>query len=148
MGMVNINEKPTVKRYAEAKGRILLRPDTIEKIKKGKIEKGNPLAVAEIAGINAAKQTHFLIPYCHQIPLSYVKIDFFLKDDGIEAVCSVMAEAKTGVEMEAIVGVSMALNSIWDMVKYLEKDEYGQYPYTRIEAIQVTKKEKRGESEI
>ncbi len=142
MGMVNVGRKDIIKRYAEAKGKIILRPDTLKKIKEGKIEKGDPFAVAEIAGINAAKQTHLLIPFCHQIPLDHVDVGFSIKEDGIEAICTVSAEAKTGVEMEAIVGVSIALNTIWDMVKYLEKDEDGQYPHTRIEAIQVTLKKK------
>lgn len=142
MGMVNVGRKDIIKRYAEAKGKIILRPDTLKKIKEGKIEKGDPFGVAEIAGINAAKQTHLLIPFCHQIPLDHVDVGFSIKEDGIEAICTVSAEAKTGVEMEAIVGVSIALNTIWDMVKYLEKDEDGQYPHTRIEAIQVTLKKK------
>ncbi len=142
MGMVDIGKKPVVKRYAEATGKIILQKETIEKIKRKEIEKGDPLTVAEIAGINAAKQTCLLIPFCHQIPLSYVKFSFSLKEDGVEVKCSVSAEAKTGVEMEAIVGVSIALNTIWDMVKYLEKDENGQYPYTKIEDIRVLVKQK------
>ncbi len=142
MSMVNISEKPIVKRYAQAKGKIFLKKDTINRIKNGQIKKGDPLIVAEISGINAVKLTHFLIPYCHQIPLDHVKIDFFVEDDGIEAICMVKAEAKTGVEMEAIVGVTMSLNTIWDMVKYLEKDQNGQYPFTKITNIHVTKKYK------
>ncbi len=142
MGMVNIGDKVVVKRYAEAKGEIVLRPETLKKIKNREIKKGDPFAIAEVAGINAAKQTHLLIPFCHQIPLDQVDISFNIKDNCIEAVCSVLAHAKTGVEMEALVGVSIALNTIWDMVKYLEKDEDGQYPYTRIRSIQVTLKQK------
>ncbi len=142
MGMVNVGKKPVIKRYAEAIGKIALKPETIEKIRKKEIEKGDPFLVAEIAGINAAKQTSILIPFCHQIPLDYVKLAFFLKEDGVEVRCAVSAEAKTGVEMEAIVGVSVALNAIWDMVKYLEKDENGQYPYTKIEDIRVLIKQK------
>ena len=143
MGMVDVGNKSVVRRFAEAKGKIFLKADTINKIRNGGIEKGDPLIVAEIAGINAAKQTHLLIPYCHQIPLDHVKIVFSIKDDGIEVSCAVLAFAKTGVEMEAIVGVTMALNTIWDMVKYLEKDNHGQYPYTKIGNIHVIKKEKK-----
>jgi cyclic pyranopterin phosphate synthase len=142
MGMVNISEKPVSRRYAEATGKIVLKPETVEKIRKGEIEKGDPLFAAEIAGVSAAKQTHLLIPFCHQIPLDYVRFYFSLKKDSIEVRCSVGAQAKTGVEMEAIVGVSVALNTIWDMVKYLEKDENGQYPYTKIEDIRVLIKQK------
>lgn len=144
MGMVNVGNKPVVRRFAEARGKILLRPDTIRKVRNRQIEKGDPLLVAEIAGTNAVKQTHLLIPYCHQIPVEHVKIDFFIEDDGIEASCGVLSEARTGVEMEAIVGVSIALNAIWDMVKYLEKDQHGQYPCTEIRDIRVVKKEKEG----
>ncbi len=144
MGMVNVGDKSIVRRFAEARGKIFLKAETIEKVRKKEIEKGDPLVVAEIAGINAAKQTHLLIPYCHQIPLDHIKIGFSVEDNGIEVSCGVLAFAKTGVEMEAIVGVTMALNTIWDMVKYLEKDQYGQYPYTKIENIRVVKKEKKG----
>jgi len=142
MGMVDVGEKLVVRRFAEARGKIFLKPDTIEKVKNGEIEKGDPFIVAEIAGINAAKQTHLLVPYCHQISIDHVKISFSMKDDSIEVSCAVLAEAKTGVEMEALVGVSIALNTIWDMVKYLEKDQNGQYPFTRIVDIQVVRKQK------
>jgi len=142
MGMVDISEKPVVLRKAEAGGKIFLSPKTLEAIKVGTIKKGNPLLVAEVAAMNAAKQTHLLIPHCHHIPLDTVRVDFDVRADRIEAVCSVSARARTGVEMEALVGVTMALNTLWDMVKYLEKDEQGQYPSTRITDIRVLKKEK------
>ncbi len=143
MGMVNVGEKKIIRRYAEAKGKIILREDTIRKIKEGKIEKGDPFEVAEIAGTNAAKQTSLLIPYCHQIPLDHVKIDFSVGEKSIEVSCKVSAEAKTGVEMEAIVGLLIALATLWDMVKYLEKDKDGQYPYTEITEVRVTEKRKK-----
>ncbi|MCU0594809.1 MAG: cyclic pyranopterin monophosphate synthase MoaC [Desulfobacterota bacterium] len=144
MGMIDVSEKPVVLRKAQAAGKIFLSPKTIEEIKAGRIRKGNPLPVAEVAAMNAAKQTHLLIPHCHQIPLDTVRVDFEVREDSIEAVCSLGARARTGVEMEALVGVSMALNTLWDMVKYLEKDEQGQYPSTRITDIRVLKKEKQG----
>ena len=142
MGMVDVTEKPVIHRKAEAVGKILLSSKTLEKIKAGTIKKGDPLQLAEVAAMNAAKQTHLLIPHCHQIPLDTVGVDFQLSADSVEARCVVRAQARTGVEMEALVGVSMALNAVWDMVKYLEKDEGGQYPYTRIADIRVLKKEK------
>ena len=80
--------------------------------------------------------------HCHQIPLDTVSVDFQVSEGSIEARCRVRAQARTGVEMEALVGVSAALNTLWDMVKYLEKDEQGQYPGTRITDIHVLKKEK------
>ena len=143
MGMIDVTEKPVVHRRAEAAGRIHLSPKTIEKIRAGSIKKGDPLQVAEVAAMNAAKQTHLLIPHCHQIPLDTVGVRFQLSERSIEASCIVRAQARTGVEMEALVGISTALNTLWDMVKYLEKDEQGQYPGTRITDIRVIKKEKR-----
>jgi len=142
MGMVDVTDKPIIRRAAEAVGRVLLAPSTIKEIRMGNIKKGDPLPVAEVAGMNAAKQTHLLIPHCHQIPLDMVKINFEITEDFIEVRCMVRAQARTGVEMEALVGVSIGLNALWDMVKYLEKDEEGQYPETRITDIRVIKKEK------
>jgi cyclic pyranopterin phosphate synthase len=142
MGMVDVTEKPVIRREAEASGKILLSPDTIQKIKGGQIKKGDPLQVAEIAAMNAAKQTHLLIPHCHQIALDAVNVTFRVSKNSIEADCLVRAQARTGVEMEALVGVSSALNALWDMVKYLEKNEKGQYPKTRITDIMVVRKVK------
>jgi cyclic pyranopterin phosphate synthase len=143
MGMVDISQKPIILRTALASGKIRLLGSTLEQIKTGSIRKGDPLAVAELMAINGAKQTSSLIPFCHQIPLDTVGADFEIIDgEGIRATCFVKTQARTGVEMEALVGVTMALNTIWDMVKYLEKDDQGQYPHTRITDIKVIKKEK------
>jgi cyclic pyranopterin phosphate synthase len=142
MGMIDVTEKAVTRRRAEAAGMIRLSPRTIEEIRAGRIRKGNPLPVAEVAAMNAAKQTHVLIPHCHQIPLDTVSVAFEIHADHVAASCEVKAQARTGVEMEALVGVTMALNTIWDMVKYLEKDAEGQYPATRITDIRVLKKEK------
>jgi cyclic pyranopterin phosphate synthase len=142
MGMINVSEKPIIFRRAEACGKIFLSKEAIGAIKAGRIKKGDPFLVAEIAAMNAAKQTHLLIPHCHQIPLDAVELEFETGEDVIEVVCRVVAQARTGVEMEALVGVSIALNTIWDLVKYLEKDIDGQYPNTGISDIRVLKKEK------
>lgn len=142
MGMVDVGEKAVVRREAEAGGRIVLMPDTIRKIEKGEIKKGDPFPVAEVAGMNAAKQTHLLIPHCHQISLDMVSVTFQISEEGIEALCVVKALARTGVEMEALVGVTAALNTLWDLTKYLEKDDRGQYPGTRITDIRVLRKTK------
>jgi cyclic pyranopterin monophosphate synthase len=147
MGMVDVTEKPVVRRQAEAGGKIYLGPGTVRKIGRGEIKKGDPFMVAEVAAMNAAKQTHLLIPHCHQIPLDMVKVGFELTDDGVEARCLVRAQARTGVEMEALIGVSIALNTLWDMVKYLEKDEKGQYPQTVMTDIRVIRKEKGGKDD-
>lgn len=144
MGMVDVSDKPVIRRTAEAAGRITLSTDTIRKIEKGEIRKGDPFLVAEVAAMNGAKQTYLLIPHCHQIPLDTVKLSFEMDQGGIEARCLVRCEARTGVEMEALVGVSVALNTIWDMVKYLEKDPAGQYPSTSITDIRVLEKKKGG----
>ena len=140
MGMVDVTEKPVVRRQAEAVGRIFLSSSTIEKMVEGQVKKGNPFAVSEVSALNAAKQTHLLIPHCHQIPLDTVEVTFRVLDVSIEAKCIVRAQARTGVEMEALVGVSMALATLWDMVKYLEKDRDGQYPTTRIGDVRVLSK--------
>jgi cyclic pyranopterin monophosphate synthase len=142
MGMIDITEKPVVRRMAQASGRIILSSKSIEEIKAGRVKKGDPLQVAEVAAINAAKQTHLLIPHCHQIPLDSVSVQFKVNDDSVEVSCTVKAQARTGVEMEAVIGVSMALNTLWDMVKYIEKDSQGQYPYTSITDIRVLTKKK------
>ena len=143
MGMIDITGKRVVLREAVASGRITLSPETIKKIRENQIKKGDPLLVAEIAAIKAAKETYLLIPHCHQIPLNTVELNFSMGEDFIEASCLVKAEAMTGVEMEALLGTSIALTTIWDMVKYAEKDKNGQYPSTRISDIRVLKKVKK-----
>jgi cyclic pyranopterin phosphate synthase len=142
MGMVDVTEKPVVRRMAEAAGSIFLSRKTIAEINARRIKKGDPLLVAEVAAMNAAKQTWILIPHCHQIPLDTVSVAFDIHEDHIGVRCLVKAQARTGVEMEALVGVSAALNTLWDMVKYLEKDSAGQYPETRISDIRVLRKAK------
>ena len=140
--MIDISDKPVVRREAEASGIIVLSPATIARIKARDIRKGDPLPVAEIAAMCAAKQTHLLIPHCHQISLDAVRVVFAIEEAHVEARCTVLARARTGVEMEALVGVTSALNTIWDMVKYLEKDETGGYPDTSIREIRVIRKQK------
>jgi cyclic pyranopterin phosphate synthase len=140
--MVDIADKESVLRTAEAAGRITLRKETVEAIRAGKVRKGDPLVVAEVASIQAAKRTPDLIPMCHQIPITSVDASFTLGEDYIEARCVVKAVYKTGVEMEALTGVTVALLNVWDMVKYMEKDEAGQYPSTRITDIRVVEKRK------
>ncbi|HDH44169.1 MAG TPA: cyclic pyranopterin monophosphate synthase MoaC [Thermococcus sp.] len=138
--MVEVGQKDVVFRKAIAKGRIRLKPETIRLIQEGKTKKGNVIASAQIAGILAVKRTWEIIPLCHPIPLTGVDITFEFGKDYIEATCEVRAYYKTGVEMEALTGVSVALLTIWDMVKAVEKDEKGQYPFTRIEDIRVVEK--------
>jgi len=141
---VDISGKRAVRRKAIARGFIKLKPETIDRIRSGKVEKGDPLQVARIAGINAAKLTPLLLPLCHPLRLEHVAIDLEIKDDGIEAVATVTATEKTGVEMEALTAVSIALLNIWDVIKAYEKDEEGQYPETLIREIEVVEKRKEG----
>ena len=142
MGMIDVTEKPVIRRFAAASGRILLSRETVQAVRDGRIRKGHPFPVAEVAGMNAAKQTHLLIPHCHQIALDTVSVTFEMLDAEVKVTCTVRAQARTGVEMEAIVGATAALYTIWDMVKYLEKDGQGQYPGTTITDIRVDRKEK------
>lgn len=145
INMVDISEKDIVERIAIAEGKIYLKKETIEKILKKEIKKGDVLTVAEISAINAVKNTPNLIPLCHQIPITNVEVNFKIneKENSITASVKVKAIAKTGVEMEALTGVSVALLTIWDMTKYIEKDEKGQYRTTKIEEIKVVKKIKK-----
>lgn len=140
--MVEIEAKDIQKRLAIAKGAIYLSETTIDKITNNNIEKGSVLTVAQIAGIQAVKKTSDLIPLCHPLNVTGIEIDFEVLKDKIIAKCSVNVAGKTGVEMEAITGVSVSLLTIWDMVKSVEKDENGQYPNTKISDIEVIKKEK------
>jgi cyclic pyranopterin phosphate synthase len=140
--MVDVSSKKIVYREAEATGKISLKKNTIQAIKEGSVEKGDPISVAEVASILAVKKTPETIPLCHPIPITCVVTQFIIEDDYVEARCRVTAEYKTGVEMEALVGVTVALLTIWDMVKYLEKEKGDQYPSTTIKGIRVVEKRK------
>jgi len=140
--MVDISDKRVVKRTAVAEGRLRLKKETIDIIREGKVRKGDPLSISQIAGIQAAKETWKIIPLCHQIPLSSVNIDLEIDDDCVVARTTVIANYMTGVEMEALVGTSIALMNVLDMVKYLEKDESGQYPVAEIFDLRVVRKSK------
>ncbi|QOJ78317.1 cyclic pyranopterin monophosphate synthase MoaC [Infirmifilum lucidum] len=143
VSMVDITEKPVVYREATARGFIRLRKETVNAIREGKVPKGDVLNVARIAAVQAVKRTWDLLPLCHPIPITSVSVDFNVREDGVEVTVTVKATSKTGVEMEALTGASIALLTVWDMVKALEKDERGQYPYTSIQEIKVVEKIKR-----
>jgi cyclic pyranopterin phosphate synthase len=140
--MIDISGKEVVHREAEAEGVINLRKETVDAIKNGEIKKGDPLQAAEIACMLAVKKTPELIPLCHPIPITSINTEFELGDDSVTARCRVVADYRTGVEMETLAGVTAALLTVWDMVKYLEKDEGGQYPTTTITGIRVLEKTK------
>ena len=138
--MVDVTGKGDVARSAEAAGRIHLRNETLAAIREGRVVKGNVLATARVAATLAIKDTSRIIPMCHPIPVGSITVDFSDGEGFIEAIVRVKSHGKTGVEMEALTGVSVALLTIWDMVKSAEKDNYGQYPVTRITDVRVTKK--------
>lgn len=141
--MVDVSDKPEVFREATATGTIRLKAETIRLIREGKIEKGNPFYTAQIAGVLAAKKTSSLIPLCHPLPLTNVKVEINILDESkVHVSATVKARAQTGVEMEALTATAVALLTVWDMVKQYEKDEFGQYPFTAIENICVVKKVK------
>jgi len=119
--MVDVSAKPMSSRSAIAKGKIKLQRKTLNLISKDRIAKGNVFATARLAGIQAAKQTANLIPLCHTLPLSDVKIDIVGARDGAEVTCTARTVAQTGVEMEALTGVSIALLTIYDMCKAVDK---------------------------
>jgi cyclic pyranopterin phosphate synthase len=144
--MVDVTSKPEVYREAKAKGTIKLKPETIQLIRDGRIEKGNPFEVAKVAGILAAKNTSTLIPLCHPLPLTGVEIKLKTVDDSkVEAEATVKTKAQTGVEMEALAAVATVLLTVWDMTKQYEKDAEGQYPSTSIQDLHVVKKMKRNQ---
>ena len=120
--MVDVSKKPLSARTAVAAGKIQLRKETIDLVRRNEIAKGDVIATARIAGIQAAKQTAHLIPLCHTIPLTEVKIDIVMSGNAAEVTCTARTVAQTGVEMEALTGVSVALLTIYDMCKAVDKE--------------------------
>ena len=135
--MVDVSAKPATERVAVAEGRVIMQSKTLAIVRKGNAKKGDVLAAARIAGIQAAKRTHELIPLCHPLPISQIEIE--LTPDaslpGIVVRARVKVAGKTGVEMEALTAVSVACLTIYDMVKAVERG-------MRIEGIRLI--EKRG----
>jgi cyclic pyranopterin phosphate synthase len=118
-----------------AKAKLVCAAATVRLLKKNALPKGDVLAVARVAGIQAAKQTAFLVPLCHVLPLDAVELDFVTKSRGVEVSCTVRTRARTGVEMEALTGASVAALTLYDMCKAVDKG-------MRIEGVRVTKKTK------
>jgi cyclic pyranopterin phosphate synthase len=144
MTMVDITRKDLIERTAVAEGRIILHRDTITAIRSGDIRKGDPYQAGEIAAMLAVKSTPSLLPHCHPIPITSIDITFSEGEDGVTCRCEVKATYRTGVEMEALAGVCTGLLTVWDMVKYREKDRDGQYPDTVIRDVRVIEKIKEG----
>ena len=119
--MVDISAKPVSRRWATAEATIALRPETVLKIEANQVAKGNVLATARIAAIQAVKRTDELIPLCHALPVQHAQIDFENRPDGIRIECRVTTTARTGVEMEALTAVTVAALTIYDMCKAVDK---------------------------
>lgn len=141
-GIVDVGRKDDVPRRAVAAGRLVLRPETLAAVAAGKVDKGDVLEAARTAALLAVKRTPDLLPHCHPIPLTAADVAFEVDEDAGALTVRVAVEAtyKTGVEMEALTGVAVALLAAWDMVKPLEKDADGQYPTARIEDVRVVDK--------
>ncbi|MBI2608960.1 MAG: cyclic pyranopterin monophosphate synthase MoaC [Deltaproteobacteria bacterium] len=135
---VPVQAKPIVERYARARGFIKMSPSVLEKIRNEKIPKGSVFACARIAGIQAAKKTADLIPLCHSLNLDHVSIDFEFQEGGIEVQAQVITSAKTGVEMEALTAVNVALLTIYDMCKAVDKNMF----FENIRLLEKTKSNK------
>ena len=133
--MVDVGEKPPMKRMAEASGMIRMSGETINAIRENQLKKGDVLSLAQVAGIQAAKSTASLIPLCHTLPLEHVSLEFEWEKEGVRASCRVHCTGKTGVEMEALSGVSVALLTIYDMCKAIDKG-------MELEGIRLIRKEK------
>ena len=145
--MIDISKKEPIIRIATASGQISLKKETIDRIKINNLQKGDVITIAKIAGINAVKKVPDLIPLCHPIPINNVSLNIVIENEtSIKVTCTVKSFARTGVEMEALTGVSIALLNIWDVVKMYEKDENGQYPKTCISEIKVDEKIKKTNS--
>lgn len=143
MSMIDVSGKVEVYREAVAEGVIRLKPETIDLIERGLVEKGDVYTVTRVAAINAVKKTPEILPLCHNIPIMHVEVGFErINHDRLKITVKVKAKAQTGVEMEALTGVAAALLNVFDMVKKYEKDEKGLYPDTFIENIRVVSKTK------
>jgi cyclic pyranopterin phosphate synthase len=141
--MVDVGDKPDTNRQAVARGEIRLEEATIGAIENDEAGKGNVLATARIGAIQAVKHTWETIPMCHAIPITNVETHLDVRADRVELTVAVETTGKTGCEMEALEGVTTGLNTVWDMVKAMEKDDSGGYPETAIEGVRVIEKEKR-----
>ncbi len=133
--MVNVGAKPVRRRRAVAAGRLVCQPSTIRALEDRALPKGDVLAVARIAGIQGAKRASDLIPLCHPLALDHVEIAFRVQRAAVEIRCSTEISARTGVEMEALAGVSAAALTLYDMCKAVDKT-------MRIEAIHLVQKVK------
>lgn len=141
-GIIEIGSKDAVRRTASASGSLSLSAVSASAIQNKEVSKGDVLEASTIAAIQAVKETPRIVPHCHPIPLEGCKVDWTWNQNNLICTVEVSATYRTGVEMEALTGVSAGLLCAWDMVKSLEKDAHGQYPETRISEIKVLHKHK------
>jgi len=134
--MVDVSNKPNQLRIAKAKGKILLNSETINLIKENLIKKGDVLVIAEIAGIQAAKKTSELIPLCHPLQITKIEVKAQLIDTGVEIYSEVRCIGQTGIEMEALTAVNIALLTVYDMCKAVDRN-------MKIESIYLIEKSKQ-----
>ena len=139
--MIDITGKESVFRETTAEGRIRLKRETIDRIRRGGVVKGDVLEISKAVAIQAVKDTYRTLPFCHPLPITGVDVDFDLSEHEVTVRVTVRTMYRTGVEMEALNGVIAALLNIWDMVKYLEKED-GDYRDTEIFGVRVIRKRK------
>ena len=141
-GIVNITKKPVVERRAVATGVINLSTGSKQAIENRRVSKGDVIEASTIAAIQAVKDTPRIVPHCHPIPLEGCEVSWGWENLALRCTVEVVANYKTGIEMEAITGVVGGLLCVLDMVKYLEKDENGQYQNTSITGLKILEKYK------
>ena len=139
---VDVGGKPELPRRAVAVGELSLGPATRRAVRRRAVEKGDPISTGELAGLLAMKRTSELIPHCHVVRLTSSRVDLGVTGRGVRVRAEAEALDRTGVEMEALVGATVALLTVWDMVKYLEKNPRGLYPNTRLGPVRVVTKQK------
>ena len=139
-GIIEIGSKPVVERKATATGLLHLSMESKQAITSDSVKKGNVIEASTIAVLQAVKETPRIIPHCHPIPLEGTKVNWSGEENSLRCTVTVSAHYKTGIEMEALTGVSAGLLCALDMVKSIEKDENGQYPSTKITDIEVVEK--------
>ncbi|MEK9805977.1 MAG: cyclic pyranopterin monophosphate synthase MoaC [Euryarchaeota archaeon] len=141
-GIIDVGSKPIIAREAVATGLLHLSPASIDIVTNGRSPKGDVREASTIAVIQAVKETPRILPHCHPIPIEGCTVDWSIEEDALRCTVTVRTHWTTGVEMEALCGVNAGLLCAWDMLKSAEKDNNGQYPVARINAVRVLKKSK------
>ena len=141
-GIIDVGSKPIIAREAVATGLLHLSPASLDIVANRRSPKGDVREASTIAVIQAVKETPRILPHCHLIPIEGCTVDWSIEEDALRCTVTVRTHWTTGVEMEALCGVNAGLLCAWDMLKSAEKDNNGQYPVARINAVRVLKKSK------